>query len=76
MKADAGAKMGDLQARIEKRGDQLDANLAAEDAAWADDDAAAAIDYASWAVGNPRLAVLDAIDAQAYADDLANKAGA
>jgi hypothetical protein len=76
MKADAGAKMDDLQARIEKRGDQLDANLAAEDAAWADDDAAAAIDYASWAVGNARLAVLDAIDAQAYADDLANKAGA
>jgi hypothetical protein len=44
-----------------------------EDAAWADHDAAAAIDYASWAVGNARLAVLDA---QAYADDLANKAGA
>src|SRR4029450_568109 len=41
MKADAGAKMDDLQARIEKRGDQLDADLAAEDAAWAADDAAA-----------------------------------
>jgi len=76
MKADAGAKMDDLQARIDKRGHQLDANLAAEDAAWADDDAAAAIDYASWAVGNARLAVLDAIDAEANADELANKAGA
>ena len=33
--------------------------------------AAAAIDYAAWTVDNARLAVLDAIDARAYADDLA-----
>jgi hypothetical protein len=75
MKADATAKMDDLQARIDKRGEQFDANLAADDAAWAEDDAAAAIDYASWTVDNARLAVLDAIDARAYADDLASKAG-
>jgi hypothetical protein len=68
--------MDDLQARIDKRGEQLDANLAADDAAWAEDDASAAVDYASWTVDNARLAVLDAIDARAYADDLANKAGA
>jgi hypothetical protein len=49
--------------------------VAADDAAWAEDDAAAAIDYASWTVDNARLAVLDAIDARAYADQLASKAG-
>ena len=76
MKADAAAKMDDLQARIDKRADQVDANLAADDAAWAEDDAAAAIDYAAWTVDNARLAVLDAIDARVYADELANKAGA
>ena len=74
MKADAAAKMGDLQARIDKRGDQINANIAADDADWAEDDAAAAIDYASWTVDNARLAVLDAIDARAYADELAKQA--
>jgi glycerol-3-phosphate dehydrogenase len=76
MKTDAAAKMDDLQARIDKRAGQIDANVAADDAAWAEDDAAAAIDYASWTVDNARLAVLDAIDARVYADELANRAGA
>jgi hypothetical protein len=49
--------------------------VANEDAAWAEDDAAAAIDYAEWTVDNVRLAVLDAIDARAYADELAKTAG-
>ena len=75
MKADAAAKMDDLQARMDKRADQLDANVAADDAAWAEDDASAAIDYAAWTVDNARLAVLDAIDARAYADELAKTAG-
>jgi glycerol-3-phosphate dehydrogenase len=65
----------DLQARIDKRADQIDANIAADDAAWAEDDDAAAIDYAAWTVDNARLAVLDAIDARAYADELATRAG-
>jgi len=73
MKADASAKTDDLQARIDKRAGQIDANLAASDAAWAEDDAAAAIDYATWTVENARLAVLDAIDARAYADELARQ---
>jgi hypothetical protein len=38
--------------------------------------AADAIDFAAWTVDNARLAVLDAIDARAYADDLARSAGA
>jgi hypothetical protein len=75
LKADAAARMDDLQARIDKRADQIDANVAADDAAWAEDDAAAAIDYASWTVDNARYAVLDAIDARAYADELAKQAG-
>jgi hypothetical protein len=75
MKADAAAKTDDLQARIDKRADQLDANVAAGDGAWAEDDATAAIDYAAWTVDNARLAVPDAIDARAYADELAQKAG-
>ena len=37
---------------------------------------AAALDYAAWTVDNARLAVLDAIDARAYADGLAKTAGA
>ena len=35
----------------------------------------AALDYASWTVDNARLAVLDAIDARVYADELARTAG-
>ena len=44
---------------------------AATDADWAEADAADAIDYADWAVDNAQLAMLDAIDARAYADGLA-----
>jgi hypothetical protein len=61
--------------RIDKRAGQIDANIAADDASWAEDDAAAALDYAAWTVDNARLAVLDAIDARAYADELAKTAG-
>ena len=75
MKADAAAKMDDLQARMDKRADQIDANLAAGQADGAEADAADAIDFASWTVDNARLAVLDAIDARVYADELAQQAG-
>src|SRR6266545_4555545 len=66
-----------LRQRIDQA--QVDLNLAAKDAAsdadWAENDAADAIDYAAWTVDNARLAVLDAIDARAYADELAKTAG-
>jgi len=39
-------------------------------------DAADAIEFAAWTVDHAWLAVLDAIDARAYADDLARSAGA
>jgi hypothetical protein len=43
----------------------------ASTADWAED--VTAIDYASWTVDNARLAVLDAIDARAYADELCSQ---
>src|SRR6266540_3919693 len=70
MKADAAAKMDNFQAKVDKRADQFDAKVAASDADWAENHAADAIDYAAWTVDNARLAVLDAIDARAYADEL------
>jgi DNA anti-recombination protein RmuC len=74
MKADAAAKMDDIQAKIDKRAQQLDTNMAADEAAWAEADAADALDFADWAVDNAQLAMLDAIDARAYADKLAKGA--
>jgi dsDNA-specific endonuclease/ATPase MutS2 len=75
LKADAAAKMDDFDAKMDRRADQLDANLAARQADGAEADAADAIDFASWCVDNARLAVLDAIDARAYADELAQTVG-
>ena len=63
--------MDDFQANVEKRTRRLDAKAAANDADWAEADAAEALDFADWAVDNAQLAMLDAIDARAYADGLA-----
>jgi hypothetical protein len=71
MRTDARAKAAEIKAKAERRADEVDASLAASDAEWADADAAAAVDYANWAVENARLAILDAIDARAYADERA-----
>jgi ABC-type transporter Mla subunit MlaD len=71
MKADAAAKREDVKAKIEKRADQVDAKVAANDADWAEQDAADAIDYAGWMVYEAELTVLDALDARAYADERA-----
>jgi hypothetical protein len=65
MKADAAAKMDDVQAKIDKRTREVDADMAADDAAWAEANAADALDYAEWAVDNAQLVMLDAIDARA-----------
>ena len=53
---------------------QPDAKAAATDADWAEAEAADALDYADWTVDNAQLAMLDALDARAYADDLAKAA--
>jgi chromosome segregation ATPase len=75
MKADAAAKLDDFDARMDRRADQLDAKVAANQADGAEADAADAIDFAAWTVDNARLAVLDAIDARVYADELATTVG-
>ena len=74
MKADTAAKLDDFEARMDRRADQLDATVAARQADGAEADAADAIDFAAWTVDNARLAVLDAIDARVYADELASTA--
>ena len=76
MKADAAARMDDFDAKMDRRADQIDANIATDQADGAEADAADAIDFAAWTVDNARLAVLDAIDARVYADELAKPAGA
>jgi hypothetical protein len=76
IKADAAARMDDVDAKMDRRADQHDAKVAARQADGAEADAAAAINFAAWTVDHARLAVLDAIDARAYADDLARSAGA
>jgi len=58
----------DAQQRAEQRADQ------ATDADWAEANAADTLDYAEWAVDNAQLSMLDAIDARAYADQLAKRA--
>jgi hypothetical protein len=75
MKADAAARREDIKEKINKRADQVDAKAAATDADWAEQDAADAIDYAVWMVYDAQLAVLDALDARAYADERARIAG-
>jgi F0F1-type ATP synthase epsilon subunit len=74
MKADAAAKLDDLDAKTDRRHDQRDAKVAARQADGAEADAADAIEFAAWTVDHARLAVLDAIDARVYADELAQQA--
>jgi hypothetical protein len=74
MKADAAAKLDDFEAKVDRRADQHDAKVAARQADGAEADAADAIEFAAWTVDHARLAVLDAIDARVYADELAKQA--
>jgi hypothetical protein len=74
MKADAAAKLDDFEAKMDRRADQRDAKVAARQADGAEADAADAIEFAAWTVDHARLAVLDAIDARVYADELAMQA--
>jgi chromosome segregation ATPase len=67
-KADASAKMAELQGRIERKREEHDVKAAEEDAERAEDYASGALDYAAWAVDQASVAVLDAADARAWAD--------
>jgi hypothetical protein len=75
MKADASAWMDDIKSKIDKRSEQRDAKAAATDADRAERDAVDSIDYAVLAFYSAQLAVLDALDARAYADERAKIAG-
>jgi hypothetical protein len=66
--------MTDVKANIDKRTRHVDAKVAANDADWAEADAAEALDFVDWAVESAQLAILDAIHARAYADKLAEGA--
>jgi hypothetical protein len=68
VKADAQAKMRDLQDRIGRKRDELDVKAAEQDA---EDDAIDALDFAEWAAEQAEVAVLDAINARAWADERA-----
>jgi chromosome segregation ATPase len=71
MKADAQAKARDLHDRIERKRDELDVKEAGHDAEFAEEDALDALDFAEWAVGQAEVAVLNAVDARAWADQRA-----
>lgn len=71
VKADAQAKMRDLQDRIGRKRDELDVKAAEQDAEGAEDDAIDALDFAEWAAEQAEVAVLDAINARAWADERA-----
>lgn len=68
VRADANDKMSEVKAHIDKRNRETDAQVAATDADWAENDALNAIDFAARTVDNARLAILNAIDARAYAN--------
>ena len=67
VKADAAARIAKAKRTIDHGGDQFDADIAATDAMWAESDAEDAIDFAVYAVESARVAILDAIDARAQA---------
>ena len=75
LKAGCSRWMDDIKAKIDKRSDQRDAKAAAKDADRAERDAVDAMDYAVVAFYSAQLAVLDALDARAYADEQAKIAG-
>jgi hypothetical protein len=66
--ADAAGKRQGLRDRIDHRRDEHDIKKAEQQAEDAEDDAADALDYALWVVDQAQLAVLDAIDARAWAN--------
>ena len=71
VKADAATRAQDLHDRMDRKRDELDAKSAQGDAEGAEEDALDALDFARWAVGQAEVAVLDAIDNRAWADERA-----
>jgi len=71
VKADAAVRIAKAKRSIDHGGDQIDADMAESDAEWAESDAEDAIDFAAYAVESARVAILDAIDARAQAQQKA-----
>jgi hypothetical protein len=71
VKADAAVRIAKAKRTIDHGGDQFDADMAESDAEWAESDAEDAIDFAAYAVESARVAILDAIDARAQAQQKA-----
>jgi hypothetical protein len=74
--ADAADRRNAVKAKIKKRARAVDAVVAAKEADWADADAAAALEFAAWAVDGAALAVLNAISARSHAHERATAASA
>ena len=67
LKVDAAARREEADRRFNQHVNNLDTKLADSEADWAESDASDAIDFALFAIDNPRLSVLNAIRARAYA---------
>ena len=74
-KAAAQAAVSESREQLRQRIDQakVDVDLAAKDARQQVGEAADAIEFAAWTVDHAPLAMLDAIDARIYADELAQQ---
>jgi len=73
MRDDARARASWIRTKAQIRGDELDARNAAQDADIAEAEAAAAIDYAAWAIKVAELAILDAHTVREHANEKAGR---
>jgi hypothetical protein len=65
----------DVKAHVQQRNAELNAAATEIDAELAEEDAANALAFADWAIGNARVAVLNALEYRAMADARAELAG-
>ena len=65
----------DVKAHIDQRNAELNATATEIDAELAEEDAVSALRFADWAIGNARVAVLNALEYRAEADARARVAG-
>jgi hypothetical protein len=71
IKANAAAGARDLQDSIDRKRRHLDVKNAERDAGDAEENALDALSFARWAVKQAEVAVLDAVDTRAWADERA-----
>jgi hypothetical protein len=71
IRANAAARARDVHDRMDRKQHELDVKSAQGDAEGSEEDALDALSFARWAVGQAEVAVLDAIDDRAWADEQA-----